>query len=166
MLSNLPKIKDIYNKSNLFYKEANIKNLDCVIVKRTETIFFGCLEYVTFITIGESSQIITKEIIRDFSNACFESARINYDGRGLGRNSGVISISVLLGSNVSQTAKEFCKRGSERHWASRQIHIIYDQSNNEFYNYSGWQIWGGAIIPYYRKLSSETMDIVRTAVKA
>lgn len=161
---NLIALREVYQNDGSYFEEKLIAGLLCIVTKKKENVLFGRIEFITFTTVTETNSNITEEVIRDFSNASFLNAQNNYDGRGLGHNSGVISISILIGNNVDHSAIEFCKRSSERHWGARQIHIIYHQSIDRFYYYSGWHLWGGLLLSYYRRLSMNMMQQIRAVI--
>lgn len=165
-MKNLNKIENFCSRNNFLYNKEVVDGLNSILYKNTDKIFYEKIEFFKFITIAECPEIITKQTIQNFSNLCFDNARRNYDGRGLGNNSGIVSIALLICDKVDESAKEFCKKKSKPHWASIQIHIIYDLENNLFYNYSGWRAWGGFFNSYYRKISNETMNLVKSALSS
>lgn len=151
-------------KADIYWKDDTIGNFSCIVAKTIDKVLFRRVELVSFIIVAESLLPVTRDIIQDFSSACMDYSHDNYDGRGLGYNSGIVSLSMLLGNNIHPEAQEFCRKPAKRRFASRQINVVYDVVNGQFYYYSGWQIWGALLFPYYRALRASTMEIVRNAI--
>lgn len=160
-------LKNIFITNKIYQKNQVISNIDSLIGYVREYKFYKQIEFITYVIVGSTEERITKSVAEDFLNASFNYAEENYNGRGVGNNSGLISISVLVGKDIDQSAINFFKRSSKKHFAAREISILYDINTDEFYrsNFYKFPFWGVLFFKYYRKLSEEVMNLVRSANK-
>jgi|GEM_PF-1233388 len=159
------KIEQVFKEQDVFFKIELILNIECVVGYIKDHTFFGRAEIITFIIIAETNENVTEEFIQQFSEAGFKYGKENYDGKGIGNNSGLVTISVLIASDIEQGAKKFCKRAQKPQWASRKFSMIYDNKQHEFFPSYGIQFWGFLIFPYYKKMLNYTIDCIKKAIR-
>ncbi len=59
----------------------------------------------------------------------------NNKGLPRGLRSGVVSFSLLVSSNVDESAKKFAQSRPKKHFAAFEIPAIFDLKENKFYYY-------------------------------
>jgi len=159
----MDKIKKSYLESNSFYQETILGGLSCIISKKIEYIFHKRIELVIFTFVSVIVDNVTENAIKAFSNECHKKAVNEYDGRGLSNNSGVISISILIANKIDDSAIQYCKENSKPHWATKQIHIVYDITKDKFYFSKRWRIWGALFYTNYQNIIKKTISELRVA---
>lgn len=98
-------------------------------------------------------QTITPEIIEKHLAESFQYAKKNYKGWPRGFQSGMGVISILMSSNVTEEAKEYCiKLKSGKKWAAFTIPVVMNTANEEVYYFKSKPMWGRIYYPHFQKL--------------
>lgn len=101
--------------------------------------------------VGETDQPITTQLISDFSLACFKYAARNHKGWPRGFQSGVGSIAILKGNNITPEAATFCKVPSRKHWSGFEIPVLCNTQKREFIRFQAYPMWGRIYFPFFAK---------------
>lgn len=112
----------------------------------------------TFISVSQFDNIITKEIIEDFSKSSLKYSLKNHKGWPRGFQSGIVSISVLVGDNITKDAIEFCENFSKKHWSAFELPIIVDTANKRTIRFKSSPIWGTVYFNYIIELIETKID--------
>ncbi len=112
----------------------------------------------TFISVGQFDGIITKEVIEDFSKANFKYSLKNHKGWPRGLQAGVVSISVLIGDNITEDAIEFCENFSKKYWSAFELPVIVDIAKKRTISFKSSPIWGTIYFPYIQELIETKID--------
>ena len=96
---------------------------------------------------------INVAMIEKHLSESFQYTKENYTGWPRGLQSGLGVISVLISSNITDEAKEYCvKLKSGKKWSAFTIPVIYDASINEVFQFQKNPIWGRIYYPHFKKL--------------
>ncbi len=149
----MPTAEQALQQENLYLKQENIGGISCIIgyIKKFKWSWFAT-QLNTFIIIGETSNTIDKTAIENFSTACLKYALQNHQGWPRGLQSGIGSIAVLKGSNVTADAVLFCEKPTKKHWSAFEIPVIYDESRRKAVRYIKTPIWGKIYFGFFTKL--------------
>ncbi len=113
-----------------------------------------------------ATQLNTFIVVTDFGNLTIDSAMIenhlteafnfskkHYTGWPRGLQSGIGVISILISSNITDEAKDYCQKlKSGKKWAGFTIPVVYDTSTNNTYEFEKYPMWGRIYYPHFRRL--------------
>ena len=142
---------------DIFFQKNIIGGIPCSIgyIKK----FKGILTQLnTFIIIGKTDDNIDQNYIKAFSKNCFHYALNNNKGWPRGLNSAVVSIAILQGRNIEQSAIDFCLKPSKKHWSAFEIPVLFDTSQGKYYKFKNYPIWGIIYFPYFSKIITDVIE--------
>lgn len=91
--------------------------------------------------------------IEDHLAKSFKFTSQNYTGWPRGLQSGIAVISILISSNVTDEAKEYCRKlKCGKKWAGFTIPIVCDSTTNEVFQFEKNPMWGRIYYPHFKKL--------------
>ena len=144
-------IKEKLQETSIYHSEESILGQQCVIgyEKRFRWRWLAT-QLNTFIVAADfGDEAITKEVIEGFLSESFKFSKQNYTGWPRGLQSGVGVIGVLISSNVTTEAKEYCEKlKSGDKWAAFTIPIVHDSSENKTYQFLKRPYWGMICLLY------------------
>lgn len=107
----------------------------------------------TFIVVSDfGNENITVGSIEKHLSEAFTFARNNYTGWPRGLQSGLGVISILLSSNITPDAEEYCRLlKSGKKWAGFTIPVTINSSTNEVNCFGKNPIWGRIYYPHFKK---------------
>ena len=143
---------DILKQEGIYFGEDTVGSIRCSIgyVKQFRWSWMAT-QLNLMITVGETNQPITGKLISDYSLACFDYATKNHKGWPRGIQSGVGSIAILRGGDISQEAVTFCQRLSRKHWSAFEVPVICDVQKREYFRFQGNPLWGRVYFPFIAK---------------
>lgn len=143
----------VLKQENIFLKQATIGGISCSVgyIKKFKWSWFAT-QLNTFVIIGDTNSLIDKSTIENFSSACLKYALQNNQGWPRGLQSGIGSIAILMGSNVSVDAIAFCEKPTKKHWSAFEIPVIYDESQRRIIRYIKTPIWGKIYFGFFTNL--------------
>lgn len=112
----------------------------------------------TFVIIGEVDGTIQPLMMRNFSKACYQYAIANNRGWPRGIQSGIGSVAILIGDEITQEAAAYCMASPEMHFSAFEIPVAYLKKYKQPVKYTGTQVWGGIYFPYFSALISELVE--------
>lgn len=113
----------------------------------------------TFIVVSDfgDKQIGVEEIEYHLNNA-FNYTKKHYTGWPRGLQSGIGVISILISSNLTGDAKEYCRAlRSVKKWAGFTIPVVVDSTENKVHQFVSSPMWGAIYYPHFKKLIKETL---------
>jgi len=145
--------KEILKNQNIYWGEFDINGFTCDVgyIKKFKWSWFAS-QMNTFIFIGKTDNIITKEKIENFSTHCLEFALKNNKGWPRGLQSGVSSIAILQGNAIENEAVEYCMKLSKKHWSALEVPVLYDSVLKRTFRFAVKPIWGIIYYDYLGKL--------------
>ncbi|MEL7145968.1 MAG: hypothetical protein AAFO69_06345 [Bacteroidota bacterium] len=151
-------IKENLQKAAIYHSEESMLGHHCIIGydKRFRWRWLAT-QLNTFIVAADlGDEAITADLIEGYLSESFEYSMQNYKGWPRGLQSGVAVIAILISSNVTTEAKEYCeklKSGSK--WAAFTVPVVHDSSENMTYRFLKRPSWGLVYYPHFRKLINE-----------
>ncbi len=147
----------VLKSENIYFGQATIAGIPCTAgyIKKFKWSWLAT-QLNTFITIGETDNLITKEVLEDFSSHCYKYALKNHKGRPRGLQAGVGSIAILAGNNITEEAIKWCEKTSKKHWSAFEIPVLYRPSEKLAVRYLKQPVWGRLYFPYF----TETIDMI------
>lgn len=149
VLSNYGNVSNIVSKNdfsiNIFYNEKFDWSWFGTKLKT-----FGFLSY---------SEVITEEILREYSKECFKYARKNYKGLPRGIQNGFCSFSVLASSNIKKDALAYVNKKSKMHFSAFEISAIYDLQTKKLHYCSERPIWGALYYEYFMEYLNKHFNV-------
>ncbi|SHF27528.1 hypothetical protein [Pedobacter caeni] len=106
----------------------------------------------TFIIIGETEELIDKNKIEQFSNACYEYAIKNNQGWPRGLQSGIGAVAILKGKSIDRSAAVFCEKLTKKHFSAFEVPVLYDLEKKKTIRYLTRPLWGTIYFPYFTKM--------------
>jgi len=155
---NLNSIKEKLNSKSIFLKEETILGKPSVIgyEKKFKWTWFAT-QLNTFIIASDfADEYITVDLIEKHLSEAFTMAINNYTGWPRGLQSGVGVISILISSNITPDAIEYCRRlKSGKKWAGFAIPITINSATKEVNYFEQNPIWGRIYYPYFKQIILE-----------
>lgn len=152
---DIESIKAKFKASHIFHSETKVLDHKSVVgyEKKFRWIWMAT-QLNTFIIATDFGNLeITQALIEDHLSASFKFSMENYKGWPRGLQSGVGVISILISSQVSDEAKEYCQKlKSGKKWAGFTIPVAYNSETNETFQFEKHPIWGRIYYPHFRKL--------------
>ncbi|MDC8003521.1 hypothetical protein POV27_05630 [Aureisphaera galaxeae] len=152
---NIQSIKEKLQASSIFHSEGEIANNPSVVgYEKKFKWSWMATQLNTFIVATDyGSQEINESIIESHLSQSFAFAKNNYKGWPRGLQSGVGVISVLISSNLTEGAKEYCRKlKSGKKWAGFSIPVVVDAGTQEVFEFEKYPMWGRIYYPHFRKL--------------
>ena len=83
----------------------------------------------------------------------FAYAKQNYNGWPRGLQSGLGVITILVSSQIDESAIDYCRElKTGKKWAGFAVPVIIDSSNRQVYSFKKNPVWGRIYYPYFREL--------------
>jgi len=111
----------------------------------------------TFVVVTDfGDENVTVDLIEKHLSEAFSFANNNYKGWPRGLQSGIGVISILISSNITNDAKEYCKMlKSGKKWAGFTIPVTIDSSTNEVSYFEKNPMWGRIYYPHFKNIILE-----------
>lgn len=154
---NLASIKARLEEQNIHFSNDRIFDYESVIgYEKKFRLAWMATQLNTFIVASDyGDQEVTVADIEGHLNATFAYAKANYNGWPRGLQSGLGVITVLLSTNLSKEAIDYCKRlKSGKKWAGFTIPVVIDTKSNTLYSFDKKPMWGRIYYPHFEKLIS------------
>lgn len=138
-----------FSKQGIPFRYDCLAGIECTIgyVKKFR-LRWAATQLNTFIIVGETSKLIDKKRMEQFSTASINYAITNNKGWPRGLQSAVASIAILKGQHIDITAIGFCEYPKKKHFAAFEIPVVYDMKNKTLSRFRHNPIWGRLYIPY------------------
>ncbi len=92
-------------------------------------------------------------LIEEHLTKSFNYSKQNYTGWPRGFQSGLGVICILISSNITDEAKDYClKLKSGKKWAGFSIPVVHDSSSNKTFQFEKKPMWGRIYYPHFEKL--------------
>ena len=145
--------EEILKNQNIYFGEFDINGIICDVgyIKKFKWSWLAT-QMNTFIFVGKTNNIISKEKIETFSTHCLEFALKNNKGWPRGLQSGVTSIAILQGNTIENEAVEYCMKLSKKHWCASEIPVLYNRELKKTFRFGVKPIWGIIYYDYLGKL--------------
>ncbi len=154
----LEKFKNEFLKNNIYHSEqqfSNNINTQIAYIRKTKLKWLAT-QLNTFIVVGSTESLITKQLIHNFTEEAFIFSKRNNKGLPRGLHSSIGVIAVLIGKSADFQAKHYCLKLS-KHFSAFKIPVIVDMESNEIIHFEGTPIWGMMYYPYLKRLISENI---------
>ena len=152
---NIESIKTKLNESSIYHSEEKILEKRSVIgyEKKFKWGWFAT-QLNTFIVVTDfGDKEIDESLIEDHLSKSFEFSEQNYKGWPRGLQSGIGVISVLISNNISDKAKDYCRKlKSGKKWAGFSIPVVHNSETNETFQFEKNPVWGRVYYPHFKKL--------------
>lgn len=111
----------------------------------------------TFVVASDfGSDEVSVETIEKHLNEAFPYAKKNYKGWPRGLQSGMGVISIIISSNLTDSAKEYChKLATGKKWAGFTIPVVIDGNTGEIHSFDKNPMWGAIYYPHFRKMIND-----------
>ncbi len=152
---NIESVKVKLKEANIFHSEGEILNNQSVIgYEKKFKWSWVATQLNTFIVITDlGDQEINKSIIEQHLSESFKFSKQNYKGWPRGLQSAVGVISVLISTNITEEAKEYCRKlKSGKKWAGFSIPVVYNSETKETFKFEKNPMWGAIYYPHFKKL--------------
>ncbi len=152
---NTETVKAKLKEANIFHSEGEILNNKSVIgYEKKFKWSWAATQLNTFIMVTDfGNQEINKTIIEQHLSESFKFSKQNYKGWPRGLQSGVGVISILISNNITEEAKEYCRKlKSGKKWAGFSIPVVYDSEAKEIFKFEKNPMWGRIYYPHFKKL--------------
>ncbi len=152
---NIESIKAKLNESSIFHSEEDILGHTSVIgYEKKFKWSWIATQLNTFIVATDfGDKEIDESLIEKHLSESFQFSKQNYNGWPRGFQSGLGVISILISNNVSDTAKDYCKKlKSGKKWAGFSIPVVYDSKTKEVFQFEKNPIWGKIYYPHFKRL--------------
>jgi len=152
---NIESIKLSLKRDSIFHSEEKIRNKTSIIgYEKKFKWSWMATQLNTFITVTDfGSEEINKAVIEEYLTESFKFSKKNYTGWPRGLQSAIGVISVLISSNITEEAKDYCLQlKSGKKWAGFSIPVVYDSSANKLFYFEKNPMWGRIYYPHFKKL--------------
>ncbi|WP_270090200.1 hypothetical protein [Sphingobacterium sp. SYP-B4668] len=149
-------VEKIIRDKNIYFAKEVIAGIPCTVgyIKKFRWRWLAT-QLNTFIIIGEIEGTIQPLMIRNFSKSCYQYAISHNKGWPRGLQSGIGSIAILIGAEMTQEAAAYCMGSPEVHYSAFEIPVAYLKKYRQSVKYTGTQLWGGIYYPYFNSLINE-----------
>ncbi|MFN0033235.1 MAG: hypothetical protein ACKVOR_13825 [Flavobacteriales bacterium] len=152
---NLQSIKTQLTNNSIFYSEDAVMDKPSVIgYEKKFRWAWMATQMNTFVVatdIGEEP--VTKAVLESHLNEAFRYAQKHYKGWPRGLQSGLAVISIVLGKQVEQEAKDYCTGlKSGKKWAAMTIPVACDTTTSEAYFFTSNPMWGAIYFPHFKRI--------------
>lgn len=143
----------VLKNENTYFGKVTLAGIPCTIgyTKKFKWSWMAT-QLNTFIFIGEVNTLVTKEVIEEFSNQCFNYAIKNNKGWPRGLQSGVGSVALIAGNNFSSEAMDWCEKVAKKHWSAFEIAALYYTEEKRTIRFSKQPLWGRLYFPYFAEV--------------
>lgn len=152
---NLPAIKAKLDQDSILYSEDPIFDYPTVIgYEKKFKWAWMATQLNTFIVASDcKDEPINVQTIESHMSAAFNYAKQYYNGWPRGLQSGLGVITILIGSNISQEAIDYCiQLKSGKKWAGFTIPVVIDSTKNKAYFFDKKPMWGRIYYPHFEQL--------------
>jgi hypothetical protein len=152
---NLASIKARLEEQSIHFSNDRIFDHDSVIgYEKKFRWAWMATQLNTFIIVSDyGDQEVTVSDIEAHLNSSFDYAKANYNGWPRGLQSGLGVITVLLSTNLSQEAIDYCKElKSGKKWAGFTIPVVINTESNTLYAFDKKPMWGRIYYPHFEQL--------------
>ena len=155
---NLQTVKNALEANHIYYSEDSVMNKPSVI--GYEKVFkwkWIATQLNTFIVTSDfGDEQVDVDTIKKHLEASFNYTKIHYSGWPRGLQSGIAVISILISSNLTQEAIDFCVGlQAAKKYAAFTIPVVHDATNNKTYEFKSYPMWGRIYFPHFRHLINE-----------
>lgn len=111
----------------------------------------------TFVVASDfGNEEVTVQTIETHLTEAFAYAKKNYKGWPRGLQSGMGVISIIISTNLSESAKEYChKLSSGKKWAGFTIPVVINGSTGEVHSFDKKPMWGAIYYPHFRTMIND-----------
>ncbi|MFP2997956.1 hypothetical protein ABN763_18740 [Spongiivirga sp. MCCC 1A20706] len=152
---NILSIKKKFEDASIYHSEDSLLGSPSVIgyEKKFRWIWMAT-QLNTFIVATDFGDLkIDSSLIEGHLSDAFKFSKKHYKGWPIGFQSGIGVISILISSNITEEAKEYCQKlKSGKKWAGFTIPVVYDSGTNEIYEFEKYPMWGRIYYPHFRRL--------------
>ena len=152
---NIESIKSKLEASSIYHSEGSMLEKTSVVGYEKKFRWrWMATQLNTFIVATDfGDQEIDVPIIEQHLSAAFKYANKHYKGWPRGLQSGIGVISVLISNNVTEEAKEYCRKlKSGKKWAGFTIPIVHDAQDQQTHQFQKNPMWGAIFYPHFRRL--------------
>jgi hypothetical protein len=141
--------EEILKKENCYFEDQLINGIPCSIgyIKKFKWTWLAT-QLNAFVIIGKTDEHIDKEMMQQFSTACFDYSLKNSKGWPRGFQAGIASIAILQGDNIDEDAITFCQRFSKKHWSAFEIPVLYQVEKKQAIRFIHKPIVGAIYYPF------------------
>ncbi len=152
---NLESIKTKLQTTFIYHSETDILDFKSVIGydKQFRWSWFATQLNTFIVATDFGDQEIDVNLIENHLSASFKFSKKNYTGWPRGLQSGVGVVSILISTNISEQAKEYClKLKSGKKWAGFTIPVVHNSTTQETFYFEKNPMWGRIYYPHFKKL--------------
>ena len=152
---NLESIKGKLRAASIFHSDAQVVHKPSIIgYEKKFRWAWMATQLNTFIVATDfGDQEVNIALIEEHLTKSFNYSKKNYKGWPRGLQSGLGVICILISSNITNEAKDYClKLKSGKKWAGFSIPVVYDSGSNELHLFEKNPMWGRIYYPHFRKL--------------
>ncbi|MBD3638705.1 MAG: hypothetical protein HUJ25_15235 [Crocinitomicaceae bacterium] len=152
---NIESIKEKLHGSSIYHSEENILGHKSVIgYEKKFKWSWLATQLNTFIVVTDfGDKEIDEDLIERHLTESFKFSKQNYTGWPRGLQSGLGVISILISTNVSDKAKDYCvKLKSGKKWAGFSIPVVHNPKTKETFQFENNPVWGRIYYPHFKKL--------------
>ncbi len=143
----------VLKSENIYFGKDTLAGIPCTIGYNKKFKWsWMATQLNTFIFIGETGALVTREVIEDFSKQCFNYALKNNKGWPRGLQSGIGSIALIAGNNFTPDAIEWCEKVSKKHWSAFEIAMLYHVEEKRAIRFQKQPIWGRLYFSYFAEM--------------
>lgn len=152
---NLDSIKEKLQNASIFHSENELLNHKTVIgYEKKFRWAWIATQLNTFIVATDfGEETVDVSVIEKHLTESFNFAKKNYRGWPRGLQSGLGAICILISSNITDDAKEYCQKlKSGKKWSGFSIPVAYNPKTKEYFQFLSNPMWGAIYYPHFRKL--------------
>ncbi|WKK75257.2 hypothetical protein QYS49_27415 [Marivirga salinae] len=152
---NIESIKAILIESSIYHSEENILgNISVIGYEKKFKWSWIATQLNTFIVVTHfGDKEIDESLMEKHLYESFKFSKQNYKGWPRGFQSGLGVISILISNNISDKAKDYCKKlKSGKKWAGFSIPVVYDSKTKEIFQFEKNPSWGRIYYPHFTQL--------------
>ncbi|MCH2046109.1 MAG: hypothetical protein MK212_18480 [Saprospiraceae bacterium] len=152
---NLDSIKEKLQNASIFHSENEMLNHKTVIgyEKKFRWAWFATQLNTFIVATDFGEETVDVPTIEKHLTESFNFAKKNYRGWPRGLQSGLGAICILISSNITADAKEYCQKlKSGKKWSGFSIPIAYNPETKEYFQFLSNPMWGAIYYPHFRKL--------------
>lgn len=148
-------IKTRLKDFSIYHSDKSILGNNSVVAydKKFKWIWFASQLNTFIVATDFGNQEITESLIENHISESFKYSKENYKGWPRGFQSGVAVISILISTNITEKAKDYCEKSkSGKKWAGFSIPVVHDSSTKETFQFDENPIWGMIYYPYFKRM--------------
>lgn len=151
-------IKENFQQNGIFYSEDSIlEQTTAIAYEKKFRWTWAATQLNTFIFVSDfGDEEVTVRLIEKYIHHAVEYSKKHYSGWPKGIQSGTAIIPILISTQISAEAIEYCQKlKSGRRWKVFTVPTMIDGRTNQFIQFTKNPLWGMIYYPHLQRLINQ-----------